>query len=209
MTDRPRPPELDPTTPRPPDVVLDGLDLDELWHDSADAARQRFQAKRELLEASLAKGKTQIRIDARRPGCQVPATLVDEPQLVLNLSWRFANTEMVINERGIAATLRFGGEPFRCVLPWRAVWGVSPFGEEKLRVWPVDLPFELGGPPASAAGAVEEPAPVEPIRPRLSLLSNEPVPAVEGLEADEPPVAEPAQAEHAERPRAPWLRVVK
>src|SRR4051812_18638424 len=75
---------------------------------------------------------------------------------------------MVLNERGVAATLSFGGRPFRCVLPWSAIWGIQSPTDGGVHVYPANLPTKLGGPPRNLAAA--EPPPVEPVRPRLTAL---------------------------------------
>jgi hypothetical protein len=210
MSDQKRPPEG--PEGRTPDAVLDGLDADALWRDTPEALQHRAGAKRALLEGSLEKGKTQVRVDARRAGVRVPEHLAGEFQLALNLSWRFAHTGMEINERGVAATLRFGGVPHRCQLPWAAVWGIAPVDDDKLRVWPADLPPELGGPPRAEHESEPQPPPVEPVRPRLSMVPLEPSPVVAPVVPDAAPA--PAEADApaepaTERPKAPWLRVVK
>jgi len=180
--------------------------------DDPDARAERATEKCRLLTESLERGKSLVRIDARRAGCRVPEALADECQLALNLSWRFAHTDMVINERGVAATLRFGGTPFRCIVPWSALWGLLPHGDDQLRIWPVDLPEELGGPPAVVDEA--EPPPVEPVKPRLAVVSRaEPdAPAVTPERAHEAepltPASEP-EAPGATAARGSWLRVVK
>ena len=199
MADRRRPPdEQPPTEPKPPpEALLDGLDHDALWQDTAEAQASRAAQKREALESSLARGKTQVRLDARRPGVRLPDHLSDAHALVLNLSWRFADTGMIVNDRGVAATLTFAGQSFRCVLPWSAVWGVVPHGSDTVKVWPADLPTELGGPPRAPDQC--EPPPAEPVRPRLAVVDT---PAEERVE----PAPEPALDD---KPRAPWLRLVR
>lgn len=189
-----------------------GFESDRLWKDTPEARRERAEAKKALLEESLGRGKTQIRVDTRRAGCRVPEAYAGDCQLVLNLSWRFSHAHMVVNERGLAATLRFAGDPFRCVLPWTAVWGVTPFGEEKLRVWPADLPFEFGGPPRGEPES--EPEPVEAMKPRLSVVPPKKASVAETAaepDAPAPPVEEPTKTvdQTDVRPRAPWLKLVK
>ena len=206
----------DDMSEQPPDGPDDAEDAEKLrlwreaassWRDDPELAAQRGSEKQRLLGDALERGKTQVRVDARRPGCRVPDHIADECQLVLNLSWRFPHANMVVNERGLAATLRFGGQPFRCVVPWSALWGVLVPGAEQLRVWPVDLPEELGGPPANA-DAPEPPA-VEPVKPRLSVVSeNEPVVEASPEAPTAPPPDEPPPTPPT-APRAPWLRVVK
>lgn len=169
--------------------------------DEAFAARQ--QAKQAWVDEALGSGKVQVRLDARHPGVRVPERFADEPALALNLSWQFPNTGMVVNERGLAATLRFGGVSFRCVLPWPAVWGAAPFSSDTSRVWPEDLPPELGG-----ADRTERAwPPVEGGRPSLSVVS--PAPAPEAPESEPPPPPEPQPPEPSGGARAPWLRLVR
>lgn len=190
--------------------------------DLTDDATTREKQKQEALERSLEGGRVQIRLDARRPGVRVPEKFSDEPMLALNLSWRFPNTEMVVNERGVAATLRFDGTPSRCVIPWGALFAVIPTTGEP-SIWPADVPVEFGGPPR-AADPMPEPPPVEPLRPRLSVVAggiDETRPHVQAPEPqpdETPPPAESVAAEETaadETPpepaatRAPWLRIVR
>lgn len=174
--------------------------------------------KKAILESALARGRTQVRLDARRPGVRVPDHLAQDPQLALNLSWRFP-AEMVINDRGVAATLRFGGVPFRCHLPWSAVWGIHAPSAESLQVFAGEVPPELGGPPRPDDEA--DPPPIEPMKPRLSVLRAPPsldaAAPVAAVPAAVPPAAAlslaPASDLPAEErpaaPRAPWLKLVK
>ncbi len=170
--------------------------------------------KRKFIEEGLARGKVQIRLDARRPGVRVPEHLLGDCALALNVSEQFPDTNMVVNDRGIAATLRFSKVPFRCLLPWSSVWGAVAPGTDTLHVWPPDLPLELGGPERSADAA--EPAPVEPTRPRLAVVSTVSLPSdvepissrLEDVSSGDQPQAAAAPSE-GEKPRAPWLRLVR
>lgn len=188
------------------------------WQDTPELAARRAEAKREMLAGALAAGKTQLRIDTRRPGVRVPDRYLGEPALALNLSWRFAHTEMVLNDHGVAATLRFDRVPFRCLLPWSSIWGLLSPGSDAVHVWPPDLPEVLGGPPRPD----EEPAPppVEPTRPQLSVLRGvgdrpaselppAPVKEVAPRRELEPRAAEVTGEEASPPARAPWLRLVR
>lgn len=147
-----------PSKAKGPEDFADHEDLD---------AEDEVPSKHDYLAELLSQGKVQIRLDPRRPGVVVPEQFAHDPVLALNLSWRFPNTDMVLNERGVAATLRFGGIPFRCRLPWHSIWGIAIPGSDWLQVWTYDLPVELGGPPRPED---EEAVFVEPGRPRLSVL---------------------------------------
>jgi stringent starvation protein B len=197
------------------------------WQDSPALAETRAQAKRQMLQAALEAGKTQLRVDTRRPGVRVPERHEGEPALALNLSWRFPHTDMVLNERGVAATLRFGGAPFRCLLPWSSIWGILAPGSDAVHVWPPDLPEVLGGPIRPREESA--PPPVEPVRPQLAVVrsaeatASSPAPSSVDTSAPSPPAA-PPQVESAVESvesdavapeplpaaaRAPWLRLVR
>lgn len=174
-------------------------------------------AKKQALESFLDKGRVQLRVDARRKGVRVPDQFGDDSMLILNVSWRYANTDMVINERGVAATLRFNQVPFRCVLPWPAVFAMIPVEGEPL-VWPLDVPVEFGGPPRDEDEP--EPAPVEAVRPRLSVVTGgarpapEPAsvsPLLEAIEREDDLVDPEPDPEPPSPPaaRAPWLKLVQ
>jgi stringent starvation protein B len=174
-----------------------------------DMPGTRAEAKRRVLLESLDRGWTLIRLDARRPGVHVPDQFSNEFGLALKLSWRFANTDLVINERGVAATLRFGGVPSRCIVPWSAIWGIVPAGQDGTKAWPADLPPELDGPEQHETDEVPEP--VEPVRPKLQVVR--PVSAVKEAPLSEPTPVEapipPPPDDGGGKPRAPWLRLVR
>jgi hypothetical protein len=70
-----------------------------------------------------------------------------------------AIVDLAVDDRGIAGTLTFAGQPFHCVLPWTAVYAAMVEGEQRGTVWPEDVPEDVltggegqaGAPPAGAA----------------------------------------------------------
>lgn len=179
--------------------------------DPAGLAQRRLRgmraaAKKDLLGRLLADRLVLVHVDARRAGVKVPKQFASAHDLLLKLSRRFANTNMVVDERGVTATLRFSSDPFRCVLPWSSIWEfVEP--ETSLHcLWEADLPQELGGPPL-----VQE-ADTDPRLPRL--VSAEALP--ESDEQGEPAVGAEAvteapapRPEEESKPRSPWLQIVR
>jgi len=183
-------------------MSIDGRDddLDAAATDGADprgSARRSSEAKRRSLESALERGKTQIRIDARLPAVKVPPAFTTEPALALNLSWRFADTRMVVNERGVAATLRFNQVPFRCAIPWSALWGILAAGDDAVQVWPLDLPPELGGPDRPRDPNTPS---VELEPPRLVALDGGRPPASPSAESA-PTLLESVRPDRAHKPR--------
>jgi stringent starvation protein B len=111
------------------------------------------KGKRELLESLLEKGMVMVVLDARRPGVAVPPHLAKDPQLRLNLSWRFGFL-MELDAWGVKATLTFGGSPFTCRLPWNSIYAmVSHASKDEQYIFPGELPVELQ---RLAAGELEE-----------------------------------------------------
>lgn len=202
--------------------------------DTVDDAAARSAQKKVALETALERGKVQVRLAPQRAGVRLPEQFTDESMLSLNLSWRFPHTEMVINERGVAATLRFNSEPHRCAIPWSALFALIPTDGEPL-VWPPDVPTEFGGPPREESDADEDVEPVEdvePTRPRFSVVSGglkSAPPAPSQPETDAPSLIEASEskalesepeADNADEPtepepptpvseRAPWLKLVR
>ena len=174
----------------------------------------RANEKRELVSRLLEHGKVLVRVEARRPGVQVPPQFMGVYGLPLNLSWGFPDTAMVVNDSGIAATLRFGGKPFRCVLPWASIWGITLVSSGAFQVWKPDVPAEIDAEIDAALNDVEE-LQARPKRPKLSVVHSAPPPAPSASVPETAPTPEPEAPAPVEdpdappKPRAPWLRLVR
>jgi stringent starvation protein B len=103
----------------------------------------RPPTKRETLLGFLARGVAMVHLDARRPGVVVPPQYATDAHLRLNLSYRYSIPDLDVGDEHVQATLSFGGRPFRCVLPWTAVFGITCHGTGDGQVWPEDLPVEV------------------------------------------------------------------
>jgi stringent starvation protein B len=97
--------------------------------------------KRAQLAALLAQGLCTVHLDARQDGVRVPPALRGMDALPLTLSYRFPAVDLLIDEQHVAATLTFGGLPFRCVLPWSAIWACTARGGVG-QAWVEDIPIE-------------------------------------------------------------------
>lgn len=100
--------------------------------------------KREVARALLVRGSVFVHLDPRRPEVVVPPWLAARPQLVLQvgLDMPVPIPDLRIDDRGVFATLSFNRAPFRCEVPWDAVFALV--GEDaKGMVWPEQLPDEL------------------------------------------------------------------
>ena len=112
--------------------------------------------KRRTLEQLLARGPVLVHVDARRAEVSVPPRFRADPSLVLRFGYNLtpAVGELAVDDDSIAGTLTFGGQPFRCVLPWTAVYAAMVEGEQRGTVWPEDVPEDV------LTGGSETPVPV-------------------------------------------------
>ena len=129
---------------------------------SIDALRDEDDAsapdKRKTLEALLARGPVLVHVDARRAEVAVPPRFRADPSLVLRFGYNLspAIVDLVVDDAAIAGTLTFAGQPFRCVLPWTAVYAAMVEGEQRGTVWPEDVPEDV----LTGAGEAPAPAPI-------------------------------------------------
>ncbi|HEY0190301.1 MAG TPA: ClpXP protease specificity-enhancing factor SspB [Kofleriaceae bacterium] len=145
--------------------------------------------KRKTMELLLSRGPVLVHVDARRPEVSVPARFRADPSLVLRFGYSLspAIADLTVDDDGVGGTLTFAGQPFRCVLPWTAVYAAMVEGEQRGTVWPEDVPEDVltGGNEPSAIG----PAP--------SLASSAPSGTVAAPElAPAPPDDEPRKRGH-------------
>jgi stringent starvation protein B len=100
-------------------------------------------SKSEVLERLLGQGMVMVHLDARRPGVRVPPALRADPQLRLNLSYRFASRDLSVSNQLVGCTLSFGGQPYYCELPVDAIFAITSRVTGETLVWPESLPAAL------------------------------------------------------------------
>jgi stringent starvation protein B len=98
--------------------------------------------KRETLLRFLSEGMVLVHLDARLPGVRVPRAHRNEPLLRLNLSYRFASRDLVVDDDGVRCTLSFSGLPYLCELPFPAIFAITSHVSGESMVWPESLPTE-------------------------------------------------------------------
>lgn len=86
--------------------------------------------KRVAVSEQLKKTKVYVTLDTRRSGVEVPEEFKGRAMLTLLLGNDLAVPipDLDVGEKGITATLSFGREPFRCVIPWDAIYALSSDG---------------------------------------------------------------------------------
>jgi stringent starvation protein B len=140
----------------------------------------RVPGKKQVLLAFLDRGVAMLHLDARRPGVQVPQQHAQDAHLRLNLSYRYGIPDFDVGDQRVQATLSFGGRPFRCIIPWTAVFGITCSATRDGQVWPEDIPADV----VDEAHGEEA-----PVKPQLSAVSTQA--AVEKAEEPKPPERTP------------------
>lgn len=103
---------------------------------------QAFVSKRVALEYLLGFGKVMLHLDARKPAVEVPPHLKHQPNLALNLSYRFNIPDLQITDAAAQASLSFQGQRFFCVLPFSAIFALS-IDQTATYLWLPEVPPEL------------------------------------------------------------------
>lgn len=128
--------------------------------------------KKDVLERLLELGMVLVALDARAEGVDVPDHLGRDPQLRLNLSFRFG-LPMSVDPWGISATLTFGGVPYSCRFPWGAIYLLVSHVNGEPYLFPDEVPPELLA-QVGVEGAWSLPndkrRPAPAARPKLSLV---------------------------------------
>ncbi len=95
-------------------------------------------------QAFLDRGSVFVHLDPRRAGFEAPASILARPRVVLQVKRTLSLPlpDISVDADALRVTLTFGGEPFRCTLPWSSMFSlVADDGE--VTVWPLELPREL------------------------------------------------------------------
>lgn len=157
----------------------------------------KLPAKQDVARGLLLRGAVYLHLDPRVEGVVVPRWLGKQPQLVLQIGLDLAVPipDLRVDGQGVSGTLSFNRSPFRCVVPWSAIFGIS---DEQGRgmVWPNSLPAEL----RRAAEEAEADAVTE--------STEGPALGAEELSEEAEPRAASASATSRRR-LPPYLRVVK
>ena len=98
--------------------------------------------KKKVVEDLLSEGPVLVHIDARAEGASVPEQFRADPRLVLRFGYQLSPpiVDFELDDYGIYGTLTFGGVPYRCILPWQAIYAVVAEADQEGMVWPDDVP---------------------------------------------------------------------
>ncbi len=107
-----------------------------------------------------------VHLDPRRDGVDLPDHLREDKRLILQYGYNMPVpiSDLVVDKRGIAATLSFRRVFYSTFIPWAAVFGLTD-GDKRTYVWEGDIPKDLLAQVAKEAGAVgEDPPQIGPRR---------------------------------------------
>ena len=100
--------------------------------------------KEDVARGLLLRGSLFVHLDPREEGVELPESLHNEPHVMLQLGLDLPVPipDLRVDVRGISGTLSFARLPFRCVIPWAAVYAIC--GEDgRGMVWPDSMPSEV------------------------------------------------------------------
>ena len=113
--------------------------------------------KYDFLLYLLETGDAMVCLDARLPGVDVPKNQKSNSSLnlVFNLNFR---QPIEINEDTISATLAFSGRPYKCLLPFEAVWAIYDPNMQNGQVWEESIPADMNLADQIVSEMVDNPA---------------------------------------------------
>ena len=103
-------------------------------------------------------------LDARLPEVDVPQNQKSNSSLnlVFNLNFR---RPIEINEDTISATLAFNGRPYKCWLPFEAVWAIYDPDMKNGQVWEESIPADMNLADQVLNGITGQPKPEKKLKP--------------------------------------------
>jgi hypothetical protein len=85
-----------------------------------------------------------VHLDPRKKGVELPPHLQKDKRLILQYGYNMPMPiyDLVVDERGISATLSFQRVAHATFVPWSAVFGMTD-GDKRVYVWEADIPPDL------------------------------------------------------------------
>ena len=113
--------------------------------------------KYDFLLYLLETGDAMVCLDARLPDVDVPKNQKSNSSLnlVFNLNFR---QPIEINQDAISATLAFSGRPYKCLLPFEAVWAIYDPNMQNGQVWEESIPADMNLADQIVSEMVDNPA---------------------------------------------------
>ena len=131
--------------------------------------------KYDFLLYLLETGDAMVCLDARLPDVDVPKNQKSNSSLnlVFNLNFR---QPIEINQDAISATLAFSGRPYKCLLPFEAVWAIYDPNMQNGQVWEESIPADMNLADQIVSDMVDNPAPKPEKKLKPLKISDKPTP---------------------------------
>ena len=131
--------------------------------------------KYDFLLYLLETGDAMVCLDARLPDVDVPKNQKSNSSLnlVFNLNFR---QPIEINEDAISATLAFSGRPYKCLLPFEAVWAIYDPNMQNWQVWEESIPADMDLADQIVSEMVDNPTPKTEKKLKPLKTSDKPTP---------------------------------
>jgi stringent starvation protein B len=158
------------------------------------------EAKPEILAKLLEEGMVLVTFDARHSKVRVPEHLAGDPQLRLNISYRF-DLPMELDESGIYATLTFGGTSFDCFIPWSSLYMCVSHVSGQPFLFPDEVPEDFTSPEDQES---------HPQKPHVKTTAGPNLRVIQGASQSTPrPDPPTTTSPPTPKPRGSHLKVVK
>jgi stringent starvation protein B len=111
--------------------LIDGEEQPDL-HKVPEDDSVMSKDKMAFFERALEFGIAALYLNPKASGVIVPERFCANDILVLNYSYKYRIPDFAFDSDFVVATLSFNGSPFRCVVPWHAVYAIESQGEQLL-----------------------------------------------------------------------------
>lgn len=96
----------------------------------------KFVCFQKLLEF----GEVSIGINTSVSGVDLPSKLMESPVVILKYSYKYKISDFNFMNGEIVASLKFGTQDIKCVVPWRAVFTMASQQARESIAWPINAP---------------------------------------------------------------------
>ncbi|MEK9630226.1 MAG: ClpXP protease specificity-enhancing factor SspB [Nitrospinota bacterium] len=126
--------------------------------------------KYDFLLYLLETGDAMVCLDARLPEVDVPKNQKNNSSLnlIFNLNFR---RPIEVNEDAISATLAFSGRPYKCYLPFEAVWAIYDPNMKNGQVWEESIPPDMNLADQIVSGITDQPPKIPEPKPEKKFKS--------------------------------------
>jgi len=130
--------------------------------------------KYDFLLFLLETGDAMVCLDARLPEVDIPQNQKSNSSLnlIFNLNFR---RPIEINEDAISATLAFNGRPYKCWLPFEAIWAIYDPNMQNGQVWEESIPADMNLADQLVSGITKKPKPEKKLKPLKTSGKSSPV----------------------------------